>query len=191
MVAAVAVQDVDRVDLIEVVLRGVGREDAGHARIETGAEERGEAGLPELILVSPLPAVVEVGGEALLFNALLIDLPPLRIIGVLRLVVGGVDIVHLACKAGVHDREILIGKRDVQDRVRLVGGNERDKLIHVVRIDLCGRELHGGSGLLDLFFQRDAFFLRAARDHELREGLIVLAALLDSDLGYASAADDK
>ena len=47
MVAGVAVEDVDVVDLVEMVLERVSGEDARDARVEAGAEERREAGLLE------------------------------------------------------------------------------------------------------------------------------------------------
>ena len=59
MVAAVAVQDINGVDLVKVMLQGIGGENAGDARIKTGTQNGGQAGILELLLVSPLPAVIE------------------------------------------------------------------------------------------------------------------------------------
>ena len=74
VVAGVGVHDVEVVDLVKLVLKGVGREDARDARVEAAAKERGEAGILEIIMHVPLPLVAE-----------------LRFFG--GLVVGGVDVV--------------------------------------------------------------------------------------------------
>ena len=55
MVTAVAVQDIDGVDLIEIVLQSISSEYAGYARIKTGTQDSGNSGLLVLILISPLP----------------------------------------------------------------------------------------------------------------------------------------
>ena len=43
MVAAVAVQNVDGVDLVKQVLLGIGAVHLGHARVKAGAQQGGEA----------------------------------------------------------------------------------------------------------------------------------------------------
>ncbi len=93
VVAAVAVQNVDGVDGVELVLLGVGAVSLGHARVKAAAQQGGQAGFLKLLGVGPLPAVIKVGGETGLLAALLVDGAPLRVVGVLRLVVGGVHIV--------------------------------------------------------------------------------------------------
>ena len=69
VIAAVAVEDVDFFDGIELVLEGVGAVGLGNTRVKAGTEQCREAGLFKLFLVSPLPAVVEVGAEALFLAA--------------------------------------------------------------------------------------------------------------------------
>ena len=137
VVAAVAVQDVDGVDLVKIVLQGVGGKDAGDARVKAGAQDGGQAGLLELLGVSPLPAVIKVGGETLLLAALFIDSAPGGVVGVLRLIVGGVDVVDAAGQAGVHDGQVLIRQRHVQDHVgRRKLWMTRGQLLHVVGVHL-------------------------------------------------------
>ena len=46
VIAAVAIEDVERVDPVEQVLFDVGREHAGHAGIEARAEQRHQARPP-------------------------------------------------------------------------------------------------------------------------------------------------
>ena len=118
VVAGVAVDDVERVDGVEILRfpRGV---DIGHAGVESAAEERGDALLAEAVAVRPLPAVFEVRD-------------------VRRLVVGGVDVIDSGFEAGVHDVEVLVGQREVQDHVGAERADELDELRDVVGVDLCG-----------------------------------------------------
>ena len=90
MVAGIAVDDVQVVYLVEMVLGGIGRVDARNARVEATAEDSRQAGLLEAVLVGPLPGVFEV---CLVF----------------RLIVGGVQIAASAGQACVHDGQVLIG----------------------------------------------------------------------------------
>ena len=62
MVTGVAVDDVQHVHLVQLVLHDPGREDVGDAGVETGAQQSGEAGLLEALLIGPLPFVFELGG---------------------------------------------------------------------------------------------------------------------------------
>ena len=103
VVAAVAVQDINGVDGVELVLFGVGAVSLGHARVKAAAQQSGQAGLLELFCIGPLPAVIKVGGEAGLLAALLVNSAPGGIVGILRLVVGGIHIVDTALQAGIHD----------------------------------------------------------------------------------------
>ena len=85
VVAAIAVQNINGVDGVELVLLGIGAVSLGDARVKAAAQQGGQAGLLKLFGVSPLPAVIKVGGETGLLAALLVNGTPLRVIGVLRL----------------------------------------------------------------------------------------------------------
>ena len=190
VVTAVAVQNVDRVDGIELMLGSVGAVGLGYARVKAAAQQGGQAGVLKLFLVGPLPAVVKVGGETGLLAALLVDGAPFRIISVFRLIVGGVHVVDAAGKAGVHDGQILIGQGNVHDKVRLVGVDEVAELLHIIGIDLRGGDFGlgvrgqlGGEGI--------ALGLGAAGDAQLGENIADLAALGDGDRCNAAAADNK
>jgi hypothetical protein len=76
--------------LPEMMLQRVGGIDIRHAGIKAAAEQRGEAGGFEFLLIGPLPVVLKLGH-------------------VTRLVVRGVDVMHTGLQAGIHDGEILIG----------------------------------------------------------------------------------
>ena len=103
VVAAVAVENVDRVNRIELMFGGVGAVGLRHTRVKATAQQRSQAGILKLFLVGPLPAVIEVGGKAFLLAALLVDGTPGGVVGVFGFVVGGVHVVDAAGKAGVHD----------------------------------------------------------------------------------------
>ena len=74
VVAGVGVHDVEVMDLVKFVLKGVGRKDRRYAGVEAAAKESGQTGLLEIVMHVPLPLVAE-----------------LRFFG--GLVVGGVDVV--------------------------------------------------------------------------------------------------
>ena len=90
VVTGIAVDDVQILHLLKVVLGGVGREDARHARVEATAEDGRQTSLAEAVAVGPLPRVLEVSL-------------------VLRLIVGRVQIRAAAGQTGIHNRQILIG----------------------------------------------------------------------------------
>ncbi len=103
MVSAVAVENVDVVNLVKIVLQSVSAEHLSNTGVEACAEEGSQACLFKLLLVSPLPAVVKVSCEALFPASLLVDGSPFGVVGVLGLVVCCINIVCTAFKAGVHN----------------------------------------------------------------------------------------
>ena len=173
MVAAVAVEDVERVDFVEVVLLRVGGEHLRHAGVETTAEDGREAGLLELLAVSPLPGILKV-----------------RLLR--RLVVGRIEVAHAGGEAGVHDREVLVRERDVHHEVGLVFPDQRRRGRHVHRVDLRGCDLcrHALRGipraLLDVRLDRLAARLGAGRDQQLAERFGVLGHLRGGHAGDAA-----
>ena len=177
VVAAVAVEDVQGLDRVEIMLLRIGREDLRDAGVEAAAEDRGEARLLELLAVLPLPRILEVR----LFR---------------RLVVRRVEIAHAGRQARVHDREVLVGERDVHDEVGTVALDERGELRHVHRVDLRGGDLRRvrlrlrpdalplRDTLLDVVLDRDAARFRARGDEKLAEHVGIL-----THLGRGNARD--
>ncbi len=55
VVAGVAVDDIQVLYLLEVVLGSVGREDARHARVEAATEDGCQSGFLETLAIGPLP----------------------------------------------------------------------------------------------------------------------------------------
>ncbi len=127
VVAAVHVDDVESVDLVEMMLKRPGGENIGDAGIEAGAEKGGEAGFLELLLIGPLPGILELRD-------------------VERLVVRGVHVVNAGLEAGVHEVEILVGEGDVDEQLRAGFLDERGGFVGVIGIDLGGGDFAAGAG---------------------------------------------
>ena len=96
---------------------GVRAEDVGDPGVEARAQERHDSSGFEALLVRPLPLVFE-----------------LRLVR--RLVVGGVEVVDAGFQAGVHQGQVLVGKRDVDQQVGLDPSDQRHGLRDVVGVHL-------------------------------------------------------
>ena len=95
------------------MLQRIGGKHARHTRVKAASKKRCDAGVRKAFLICPLPGIIEVCGKARLLAALLIDRTPRRIVGIFRFIVRGIDVVHLACQAGIHDRQILVRQRHI------------------------------------------------------------------------------
>ena len=127
VVAAVAVQNVDVVDLVKLMFQRIRRKYAGYTRIKAASQQCGNARLFKFLTVCPLPFI-------------------LKFCRVLRLIVRSIDIMGLRRQAGIHDRQILVRKRQVQHHIRVKFLNQGNQLIHVVCIHLRSLNLRlGGS----------------------------------------------
>ncbi len=172
MVAAVAVEDVERLDRVEVVLLRIGREDLRHAGVESASENRREARLLEPLAIGPLPRVLEMR----LFR---------------RLVVRRVEIGGPSREAGVHDREILVGKRDVHHEVGFVVPHEGRQARHVHRVDLRRRDARRRAAAFTGGLHVLAPLLRPRRDQQIREHVRIPAHLGGRDGRDAARADQE
>ena len=121
--------------LVEVVLQGISGINACHSRVKSRTEQRGESRFLEFVVIRPLPRIIEVRGKALFPAPLLVNGTPLGIIGIFRLVVGGIDIVRPALEARVHYSKILIGQRHIQHCMGLELLHERTEGIETVRVN--------------------------------------------------------
>ena len=171
VVAAVDVDDVERVDLVEVVLERPGGENIGDAGVKTGAEQRGEAGFFETFLVFPLPRVFELGD-------------------VLGLVVGGVEVIDAGFKAGVHEGEVLVRQGDVDQQGGSRFTDELGSFCGVVGIDL-----KGGDVASEALFDRggDGLALRdgAGGEGDLAEDFGEHGAFVGDDAADSAGSDDE
>ena len=122
VVAGIAIDDVEILDLLEVMLGSIGSEDRSHAWVEATAEDSGEASFLETLTISPLPAVFEV-----------------RFI--LWLVVGSVHIVDTSFETGIHDGEVLIRESKVDTKLRLELLHQCHESRDIVSIDRCSSDV--------------------------------------------------
>lgn len=130
VIAAVDVDDIERVDFIKVMLQRPGSENIRHTGIEAGTEQCREPCLGEFFLIGPLPRVFEfchIGG----------------------LVVGGIEVIDAGGKTSVHEGQILVREGDVEkkiglERVQVSGGGG----------DIIGIERGGGYGHAGAFENR-------------------------------------
>ncbi len=188
VVAAIAVQNVDGVELVKFVLCGIGTVCLCHAGVKAAAQQGGEPGLFKLLPVCPLPAVIEIGGETLLLAALFIDETPLRVVGILRLIVGGIHIVDATGQAGIHNGKILVGKGNVHHQVRLIAANQVNDLLYIVGVHL-GSGNFGSSLPRQLCGKAVALALGAACNAQLGKNFADLTAFGNGHRGYAAAAN--
>ena len=89
VVAAVAVEDIDIVDLIKLMLHCICTEHSRYARIKARAKERRQPRLTKAVRIRPLPAVF-------------------KFCRILRLVIRRVHIVCSCRKTCIHNMQILI-----------------------------------------------------------------------------------
>ncbi len=190
VIAAVTVENIDFFDGVELVLEGVSAVGLRNTRVKAGTEQCRKAGLFKLFLVSPLPAVVEVGAEALFLAALVVDLAPLGIVDVFGLVVRRVHVVHATFEAGVHDGEVLVRERDVHHQVGLVFLDEFHDIFSLVGIHRGSRNdrLRVRAQFLCQFF---AVFAVTASDADFAEHFACRAAFLDSNRGDSATTDNQ
>ena len=189
VIAAVAVQDIYSIDRVEFVLFRIGAVSLGYTGIEAAAQERSKTCLLELLLICPLPAVIEVSRKALFLASLLIDRTPFGIVCILRLVVCRIHIIDAADKACVHYRKILIRKCDIHYEIGLIGIDEVYEFINLVSIDLscCDYSL---SLALKCLSKRIALRLRTACNAKLREDIICLTAFSDRNICDTATSDN-
>ena len=126
VIAAVNIDDIERVNFIEVMLECPCGKNIGHAGIEARAEQRGESSFGEFFLIGPLPRVFELGD-----------------IG--GLVVGGIEIINASGKASIHQRKILVGQGDIQHQVRLEGQQVVGGGGDIVGVNGCGIDTDTGA----------------------------------------------
>ncbi len=142
VVTGVAIDDVEVMDFVEMMLGGIGGEDGRDARVETAAEDSGEPGSLEPVLISPLPRILEM-----------------------RLVIGRIEVIAPALEAGIHDGEVLVRQGDVDDDVGLERPEQFAQLGDAVGVDLRGLDPSpadgGGHGV--------AFGFGAAGEHHVGE----------------------
>ena len=172
VIACVAIHDVKILDLVKVMLCCVCRVDACNTWVETATEDCAETCLLETLAVSPLPRVLEV-------------------CFILWFVVGCVEIVAATGKTCVHDCEVLIRQSEVYYDFWLVVAHESLQLLHIVSINLCGREgsLAIWQLLVDILHDVVTLCLCTACDLDFLEDVTIHCHLHDSYGSNATGSD--
>ena len=122
VVACIAVQNIDIIYLIKVVLQGISRKHARNSRIETASQQSRKTGLLVFFPVGPLPFIFELGR-------------------IFRLIISRIYIMYSGRQAGVHDRQVLIWQRQVQDDLRLLLSDQLCQFVYMIRIYLSDSDL--------------------------------------------------
>ena len=190
VVAAVAIEYIDGVDLVKFVFFGISAVSLSDARVESAAEQRGKSGAFELFAVRPLPGIIEISRKPLFLAAFFIYLTPFRIVGILRLVICGIHVINAAFEAGVHYCKILIRKRYVHYEIGLIRFYQRDKLVHVVGVHLSGGDDGFGSSR-KVGGECVAFGFCSRSNAQFGEHFVDLAAFSYCDVGNSAAAYNK
>ena len=137
--------------------------------VKARTEQRHKPGILKAILIGPLPVIFELGL-------------------ILGLIVRCVDIMHTSGKAGVHDRQILIGQRKVDDQRGLDRFDQQSERGDFFGVDLI--RIHGYAGaLFDRRGNRITFRFCAARKADVRENIGVHRHLVHRDRSDAACAD--
>ena len=168
VISRVAIDDIERVYFVEIVLLAVSGIDVGNARIESGTEERHDSRFLEAVVVGPLPGIFEM-----------------RL--VLRLVVRRVDVIHALGKARVHDGKVLVGERDVYHQFRLEIADEGGDFRGLVGIDFCRVD----GNVLDVFGDCVALGLCPAREKDFGIDVRVFSALADDNVRNTAGTDNQ
>ena len=172
MVTSITVNDVKILYLVEVMLCCISGENACNARVEATTEDCGQSCLTEAVAISPLPRVLEV---CLVF----------------RLIVGCVEIVASARQASIHNGEVLIRQREVNNQLWLVIAEQCLQLLHIVSIYLRRAYRHVIAFLVNSLHQFVALLLAAACYHKLGEHVCVLHNLKSGDSGNTTCTNHQ
>ncbi|MNO59557.1 hypothetical protein D3C76_501470 [compost metagenome] len=169
VVACIRINNINRVDFVKIMLLRISCEHAGYAWVKAAAEQRGNSGLFESFLIRPLPGIFKFRG-------------------ILRFVVGGIDIVHSRCQAGIHNGQVLIWESDINHDIRLEALDQFNYLVRVICIKLRRRNLRLASG--QFIFQSITFREGSARYADLFKYIRVLAAFMNNNACYTASANN-
>ena len=169
MISAVAVENVNRVDRIEMMFQRMSTEHARHARIKAATQQSRQPRRLEPLIIRPLIFVFEIGIA-------------------LGLVIGGVEIIDARRQARLHDVEIMIRQRKIHHDVGLDALDQRDNLINVIGINPIGRHARRRFAF-ELRRQRFALGERPTGNTNFVKHRRVFDALVSRHGRHATAAD--
>ena len=100
VVATIAIENIQRMHLFNIVLGDVGRENIGDTWVEPTAQQRHDAAINKAVVIGPLPVIFELGLIA-------------------RLVIRRVQIIDASFKAGIHYGKVLVRQCQIDDQIGL------------------------------------------------------------------------
>ena len=80
VIAAVAVQNIDGIDLIEKMFLSICAVSLSNARVKTGTEKSSQTCFFKFFFVCPLPGIIKVSGKSFLFAAFVVNFSPFRVV---------------------------------------------------------------------------------------------------------------
>ena len=167
MVAGVAVDDVEVVNLLEVVLGGTCGVHTTHSWVEAATQNCCESCLLKTLSVGPLPAVLEM---------CLVE----------RLIVGSVEVVDTTFQAGIHDGKVLIGQCHIDDQLGLMTLEQSHQLLNAVGVDFVGCDVRSTNSL-----SHGVTFLFVSRsDHNFVKHVGIFGALVCYYGSHTATAND-
>ena len=122
MTAGIGIKNIDGFDRVIQMLLGIGAVNIGNTRIKTAAEYRHQSLFLETIMIGPLPAVLEM-------------------CLVRWFIIGGIKVINPTFETGIHNGQILIRQRDIDDQFRAALFYQGNQFRHTVGIDLGGLHL--------------------------------------------------
>ena len=188
MITTITVENIYGINGIKIVLFGICRIDTCNARIKAGSAKCRKTCRPKLLLICPLPGIIKISRKSKLPAALFVNCSPLRILCILRFIVRSIYVIHAGFQTGIHNRQILIRKRNIENRIRLIGTNQLHQLRCIIRIHLC-RFNFCFRRFLNFFLQRLTFTDSSARNTDVCEYPAVLTAFADCHLCNSAATD--
>ncbi|MNX99076.1 hypothetical protein D3C86_1315080 [compost metagenome] len=179
MGTGIDVENVDRINAVEILLLRQRRIGVDHTRVEAHAEDGGDVLLFALFEVVPL--VVAIPGRRLAdFARFFVN--------------GGVQVGHAGIDAGTQHRHVEEAGADVDDDLRAGLADQRLGCLDIHGIERKGRDFSGHFEAalgLDAVDDGLAFGDVARRDSNTTEFIVVLRALVGHHLGDTSCTNDK
>ena len=171
MIAAVAIQNVELADRLQLVLLQPHGKHAGDAGVKARTQQRHQALFLEPVVIGPLPAVFE-----------------LRL--VLGFIVRGIEVIDARRQTGIHDRQILIRQRQIDDQLGRNLFDQASERRNFLGVDFIGLDRLAGA-LLDRSGDRIALCLGPAGEVNLAENPGIHRHLVHADRAYPARADHQ
>ena len=137
-----------------------------------------------------MPRIIEVCGEALFLAPLFVDFSPLRVFGVLSLIVCCVHVVNTSRETGIHNGQVLIWQGKIEHNIRFHFLDKGNEFIHLVGVHL-GSSDDRLCLAFEFSFHSLALAESAAGNADFAEHFIILGAFSDGHTCDTAASDNQ